>query len=41
MIYLNRSDNELFKRVFPAQQESPTPRDFVELVNLDLQSIGW
>ena len=37
---LNRSDNELIKRVYLAQQENPLPGDFANLVESDCQKIG-
>jgi hypothetical protein len=37
---LDRSDNELVKKVYKAQKENSTKGDFVKLVQNDLESIG-
>ena len=37
---MNRHDNELIKKVFLAQKESPTQGDFVTLVEKDLKDLG-
>jgi hypothetical protein len=37
---IDRNDNELIKRVFNAQKESPTRGDFVQLVQSDLKKLG-
>ena len=37
---LNRSDNELLKRVYLAQLDNPSPGDFVNLVETDCIKIG-
>ena len=37
---LNRSDNELLKRVYLAQLDNPSPGDFVNLVETDCKKIG-
>ena len=37
---LGRSKEELIRRVFDAQKESPSPGDFIELVKGDLANIG-